>query len=166
MRLPIPRGRRAILIVGVPVGLAAAGIFVFTQVIAGSGGPVPDPGPGEHGVMIALDSRVVNLKVETAADYKYAKVAVTIEMRPTTASFYKMTGADRAKEEKAELSSYSDTVPLLQDALLQVLSSHTSSSLSTPQGMATLKAELLAAMRKSAGADKVLNVYFTDFKMD
>jgi len=109
VRLPIPRGRRAILIVGVPVGLAAAGIFVFTQVIAGSGGPVPDPGPGEHGVMIALDSRVVNLKVETAADYKYAKVAVTIEMRPTTASFYKMTGADRAKKRRP--SSRATAIP-------------------------------------------------------
>ena len=93
MRLPIPRGRRAILALGVPLGLAAAGALVFTQMSAAKMPvTVPDPGPGRLGPMLALDDKVINLSTSTPGGYKYAKVGVTIELRPTTASFYGMHG--------------------------------------------------------------------------
>ena len=165
MKLPIPRGRRAILIIGVPLGLAAAGAFVFTQVIMATPAPVPDPAAGKHGPMLVLESRVINLQQNVPSDLKYAKVAVTVEMRPTDAKFYDLTGAERAKAEKTQLDGLSDDTPLLQDALLQVIGSHSSSDIATPQGRAALKTELLAAMRKACGDRAVLNVYFTDFTM-
>ncbi len=167
MKLPIPRGRRAILILGVPLGLAAAGAFVFVQMSSASvPAAVPDPGPGQHGPMLALESRVINLAGggEVGA-FKYAKVAVTVELRPADAGFYSLASADRAKEEKKETDEVAQDVPLLLDALGRVVSAHDSTSLTTPDGRAALKEELLAEMRKVMGEDKVLDIYFTDFVM-
>ena len=167
MKLPIPRGRRAILVLGVPLGLAAAGALAFTQLSAGAPTPaVPDPGPGQHGPMLALDSRVINLADSTTPGaFKYAKIALTIELRPQAASFYGLSSDARAKEETIETTDVSDDVPLLLDALGTVVSSHTSDSLTTPDGRASLKTELLAAMRKVMGERAVLDVYLTDFVM-
>ncbi len=167
MKLPIPRGRRAILALGVPLGLAAAGALVFTQVAGGSKAPpaIPNPAPGQLGPMLALDDQVINLAGTTPDSYKYAKVGVTIELRPTTASFYNMHGADRTKEETAELAAYTDDLPLLQDAVGSVVSAHDSSTLTTPDGRAQLKSQLLAAVKTVLGQDIVVAVFFTDFVM-
>jgi flagellar basal body-associated protein FliL len=167
VKLPIPHGRRAILLLGIPLGLAAAGAFVFMQ-MSGSKvtPPVPDPAAGEHGPMLALDSRVINLaQGTTAGAFKYAKVALTIELRPESASFYSLAPDARAKEETVETTKVSDDVPLLLDALGTVVSSHDSATLTTSDGRAALKTELLAAMRKILGDQAVLDVYFTDFVM-
>jgi len=45
------------------------------------------------------------------------------------------------------------------------VSSHDSASLTSPDGRAKLKVELLAAMRKVLGDREVIDVYFTDFVM-
>lgn len=167
MKLPIPHGRRAILLLGVPLGLAAAGAFVFMSMSSSAPVPaVPDPVAGQHGPMLALDSRVINLASSVSPGaFKYAKVAVTIELRPEAASFYDLASDARAKEEKVETDKVAENVPLLLDALGTVVSAHDSDSLTTPDGRATLKSELLAAMRKVLGDRKVIDVYFTDFVM-
>jgi len=167
VRLPIPHGRRAILVLGVPLGLAAAGAFVFMQMSAAKSAPtvVPLPSQGQHGPMLALDSRVINLTAAPAGGYKYAKVAVTVELRPESSSFYSLSGDGRAKEEKTETDKISQDVPLLLDALGSSVSAHDSASLTSADGRAKLKAELLIAMRKVLGDEKVIDIYFTDFVM-
>ena len=167
MKLPIPRGRRAILALGVPLGLAAAGALIFTQMAGGSKAPpaTPNPGPGQLGPMLALNDQVINLAGTTPDSYKYAKVGVTIELRPTAASFYSLHGADRTKEETTELAAYTDDLPLLQDAVGSVVSAHDSSTLTTADGRAQLKSQLLAAVKTVLGQDVVLAVFFTDFVM-
>ena len=166
MRLPIPRGRRAILSLGVPLGLAAAGALIFTQMSAAHVTPkVPDPGAGQFGPMLALDDKVINLATTTPGGYKYAKIGVTIELRPTVASFYELHGTDRTKQETTELAAYTDAVPLLTDAVGTVVSSHDSATLTSADGRAKLKTELLAAVRKILGDDEVIDVFFTDFVM-
>lgn len=166
MKLPIPRGRRAILVLGVPLGLAAAGALVFTQ-MSGAKAPtsVPDPAPGQFGPMLALDDKVINLTTGTGGTYKYAKLGVTIEIRPTSASFYDLHGTERTKEETTELAAYTDGVPLLVDAIGTTVSAHDSSTLNTTEGRAALKVELLAAAKKILGQDNVIDVFFTDFVM-
>jgi flagellar basal body-associated protein FliL len=167
MKLPIPHGRRAILVLGIPLGLAAAGGLGF-MMMSGSSvtPPVPDPSEGHHGPMLALESRVINLTTGTQTGlYKYAKVAVTIELRPSAASFYSLDSTARAKEEKTETDKVVEDVPLLLDALGSTVSAHDSSTLTTPPGRAQLKAELLAAMRKVLGDKEVIDIYFTDFVM-
>jgi flagellar basal body-associated protein FliL len=166
VRLPIPRGRRAILALGVPLGLAAAGALIFTQMSAAKAPTtVPDPGPGQLGPMLSLDDKVINLSTTTPGGYKYCKIGVTVELRPSSASFYDLHGADRTKQEKTELDKHTEQVPLLIDAVGTVVSAHDSSTLTTADGRAKLKVELLTAMKKVLGDDVVLDVFFTDFVM-
>jgi flagellar basal body-associated protein FliL len=167
MKLPIPKGKRAILVLGLPLGLAAAGAFVFMQMSAASSVPpkVPDPATGQMGPMLALDDRVINLNASSAGSYKYAKVGVSIEVRPSTSGFYDLHGDARTKSETTELEKYVDEKPRLLDALGSVVSAHDSATLITPEGRAKLKTELLDAFRKILGPDVILDVYFTNLVM-
>jgi flagellar basal body-associated protein FliL len=167
VKLPIPRGRRAILALGVPLGLAAAGGFIFMQMSAAPSAPakVPDPATGQTGVLLVMEDRVINLSGVTAGGYKYAKIGVTIELRPESASFYDLHGTARTKDEATQLEKYSDATPRILDALGSTVSGDDSATLTTVDGRAKLKAQLLAAFRKILGEDEVINVYFTNFVM-
>jgi flagellar basal body-associated protein FliL len=166
VKLPIPRGRRAILALGVPLGLAAAGAFVFMSMSAAKApSAIPDPGQSQFGPMLALEDKVVNLSLATPGGYKYAKIGVTIEMRPSAASFYALHGTERTKQETTELASYMDAVPLMIDAVGTTVSSHDSATLTTVDGRAKLKSELLVAAKKILGETEVIDVFFTDFVM-
>jgi flagellar basal body-associated protein FliL len=160
----LPGGRKALLL-GVPLGLAVAGGLAFTQLSGASGGPplVPDPAEGQHGVMVALESRVVNLR--TGGAYRYAKVAVTVEFRPESAGFYGLAGEALDEADKEALKASAPKVPILIDALGTVVSSADPVSLTTPEGRAKLKLDLLEAFRAALGEREVLNIYFTDLVM-
>jgi flagellar basal body-associated protein FliL len=167
VKLPIPKGRRAILVLGLPLGLAAAGGFLFMQMSAPPKvtPKVPDPVVGQVGPIMALDSRVINLTPSNSGGYKYAKIGVSVELRPKAASFYDLHGEARTKQEKTELEERLTDMPLLLDALGSTVSAHDSASLTTPDGRAKLKTELLEAFRKILGEEEVLDIYFTDFVM-
>ncbi len=167
MKLPIPRGKKAILVLGLPLGLALAGGIAY-MTLAGSGesaGPpkVPDPKAGQHGIMLALEERVVNL--QTGGPYRYAKVGVTVEIRPEAAAFYELIGELRAAAEKEALATEESSVPLLLDAVGTVVSAKDSRTLVTPEGRKALKEELLHAVREVLGEEEVLDIYFTDLVM-
>lgn len=159
-----PGGRRALLL-GAVVGLAVAGGLAYTQLSAASGPPppVPDPAEGQHGPMISLEERVVNL--QAGGSFRYAKIGVTVELRPADAAFYALAGAPRAAADKVEVEEREAVVPLLLDALGRVVSSRTSTELVALEGRADLKRDLIEAMRTVLGEDEVLDVYFTDLVM-
>jgi flagellar basal body-associated protein FliL len=167
MKLPIPKGKRAILVLGMPLGLAAAGAFVFMQMSAAPTEPpkVPDPATGQVGPILVLDDKVINLTTTSAASYKYAKIGVSIEIRPEAASFYDLHGEARTTEEKTELDKYTEELPKLLDALGSVVSAHDSTSLNSVDGRAKLKEELTERFQKILGAENVIDVFFTNFVM-
>lgn len=159
-----PRGRRALLL-GVVVGLAVSGGLAYTQLSSASAPPppVPDPAEGQHGPMLALEERVVNL--QAGGVFRYAKIGLTVELRPPDAAFYALTGADRAAAEDVIRKEDETVVPLLLDALGRVVASRTSTELVAVEGRANLKRDLIEAMRLVLGEREVLDVYFTDLVM-
>ncbi len=162
--MKLPAGRKALLL-GVPVGLAVAGGLAFMQ-LSGSGAPpptVPDPAPGQHGVMLALEDRVINLR--TGGPYRYAKVAITVELRPEAAGFYTLDAKARAAAEAGVVAADAAAVPLLIDSVGTIVASADPTGLTTPEGRTTLKADLLGSIRTVLGEDEVLDLYFTDFVM-
>jgi len=167
MKLPIPKGKRAILVLGLPLGLAAAGGFVFMQMSAGSSTPpkIPDPKSGQVGPMLVLDDRVLNLDPTAGSTYKLIKIGVSIELRPSSASFYDMHGTERTKQETTELDKYTDEVPALLDAEGSVVAAQDSSQLVTPDGRAALKDALAEKFKSILGADNVLEIYLTNLTM-
>ena len=160
----LPAGRKALLL-GIPLGLAVAGGMAFMQLSGSSAPPpkVPDPVAGQHGVMLALEDRVVNLR--TGGPYRYAKVAITVELRPETADFYALDAKSRAAAEAEVVAADSAAVPLLIDSVGSIVASADPAGLTTPEGRATLKSDLLGAVRAVLGENEVLDLYFTDFVM-
>ena len=160
-------GKKTILIAGIPVGLAVAGGLAFMMLSGGSAVPpsIPDPAAGQHGVMLALDDRVVNLLPATATSYRYAKVGVTVEIRPDKADFYALTADARKTAEELAVKGYEEDVPLLLDALGRVVSARSSDQISTPEARAELKSELVDAFRTVLGDREVIDIYFTELVM-
>ena len=162
--MKLPAGRKALLL-GIPVGLAVAGGMAFMQLSGPSSPPpaVPDPVAGQHGVMLALEDRVVNLR--TGGPYRYAKVAITVELRPESAGFYALDSKSRATAEATAVAADSAAMPLLIDSVGTIVASADPAGLTTPEGRTALKADLLVAVRAVLGPDEVLDLYFTDFVM-
>ncbi len=158
-------GKKAIALIGVPIGLgiAAGLVFMFVLNKPAEAPKLPDPSPGQHGVMIALEDKVVNLM--TGGDFRYAKIGVTVEVRPEKADFYALKGEARVAAEKEILKDYEAAMPLLQDAVGTAVGSRTSSELATPEGRQKLKEDLHAAVAGVLGEEEVLAVYFTDLVM-
>jgi len=159
-----PHGRRALLL-GVVIGLAASGGLAYTQLSSAGGPPppVPDPAKGQHGPMLVLEERVVNL--QAGGQFRYAKIGVTVEVRPPDAAFYALTGEARAVADKLLHKEHETVVPLLLDALGRVVSARTSTELVAVEGRSALKRDLIEAMSLVLGGHEVLDLYFTDLVM-
>jgi flagellar basal body-associated protein FliL len=144
-------GKKTIALAGVPLGLGVAAAVVFLVVLPKGSAPVgvPDPKPGQHGVMLPLEAKVVNLGA--GGDFHYAKVGVTIELRPGDASFYALVAEARTTAETLAVKEYEGATPLLQDAIGRITSAKTSTQLGTPAGREALRTELLAAFREILG---------------
>jgi flagellar FliL protein len=158
-------GKKTIALLGVPLGLGVAAGLVYFFVLAGPSVPpeIPDPAEGQHGPMVALEERVVNLL--TGGDYRYVKIGVTVELRPEAASFYELKGEARVAAEHELEKEYEAVMPLMHDAVGRTLGARTSNELGTPEGREALKTEIHAAMAEILGEHEVLNVYFTDLVM-
>ncbi len=164
--MKLPRGKRAMVLLGLPIGLAAAAGLAFTQLaVVGGTEPraVPDPGPGQHGAMLPLESRIINLPA--GGPFRYVKIGLTIELRPESAGFYDLTGEARAAAEEEIVAAASRFLPLLYDAVGSVVAGSSGPALATSAGRAALKADLLAAARQILGEHEVLAVYLTDLVM-
>jgi flagellar protein FliL len=160
-------GKKTILIAGLPVGLAAAGAIAFVTLSAPAGPPpeTPDPGEGEHGVMLVLEDKVVNLLPGSASSYHYAKIGVTVEIRPEKADFYALAGEVRKEAEEEAALEHAGDVPLLLDALGRVVSAKTSEEIASPESRQELKHELHEEFGHILGEHHVLDVYFTELVM-
>ena len=134
-------------------------------VLAGPSVPpeIPDPAEGEHGPMIALEERVVNLL--KGGDFRYVKIGVTVEVRPESADFYQLKGEARVVAEKELEKEYESVMPLMHDAIGRTVGAKTSTELGTPEGRVALKEEVHHAMGEIFGEHEILHVYFTDLVM-
>jgi flagellar basal body-associated protein FliL len=160
-------GKKTILLGGLPIGLAVSGALAFV-VLSGGSAPkpeIPDPAEGQHGVMLALEERVVNLLPSGTTGYRYAKVGVTVELRPESADFYALKGEPRVAAEKIATDEHEASVPLLLDALGRVVSARDSAQIGGTEARGQLKSELLDAFRHVLGEKEVIDLYFTDLVM-
>ncbi len=116
--------------------------------------------------MLALDDRVINLNVTTAGAYKYAKVGVSIEMRPSTVGFYDLHGAARTTKESdgaREVRGHGAAAarrPRL-DGLVARLRGPDLDRTAGPSSRPSCS----SPFRKILGPEEVIDVYFTDFVM-
>lgn len=122
--------------------------------------------PPASGIMIDLGSKVVNLA--DPGGYRYLRVGIVLEFVPP-ASYYllKQEGAKKAEELKKEEQSIRDEVnlyrPVIDDAIIGLLSNKTFADVFTLQGKEDLKEEIKKTINERVEELEVARVYFTDF---
>jgi len=135
--------------------------------------PVPIPKkrrteelPPASGIMIDLGSKVVNLA--DPGGYRYLRVGIVLEFVPP-ASYYllKQEGAKKAEELKKEEQRVREEValyrPVIDDAIIGLLSNKTFAEVFTLQGKEELKEEIKKTINERVEELEVARVYFTDF---
>ncbi|MCX8075513.1 MAG: flagellar basal body-associated FliL family protein [Aquificaceae bacterium] len=102
------------------------------------------PPPSQVGVMMDLGVFTVNL-ADNDAD-AYARVAITLEL-----------SNDKVRVEVDK------RMPIIKDAIIDVISSKTSSFVRTPEGRENLRLELIRRINTILFEGGVRNIYFTEF---
>jgi flagellar FliL protein len=123
--------------------------------------PVAAPAAEANGIMIDLGSKVVNLA--DPGGYRYLRVSLVLEMSPAANPSPALKEEDRKKAEQAVRDGITQQRPMVDDAVVGVLSNKAFGDIFTLQGKEDLKQELLQAINERLSGPEVAHVYFTDF---
>jgi len=141
-------GKKKLILILIPVllllieGGAGAYFFVFHKKSeAKKAVPVA---PKKLGIMYDLGSFLVNLADKNANTY--AKVSITIEL-----------SNQKVQEEVVK------RLPIIKDAVINLLSSKTYNEIRTPEGKEELRLELIKRINAILVTGGVQNIYFTQF---
>lgn len=122
----------------------------------------PETGTGP---MLTLKERVVNLSNPTVGGPRFVKFAATVEFIPEKPEFYKLKGAEKKKAVDDFQKTMVYLSPLIEDALVTVVSAKQASDLQNSTGRERLKLEALQRISSAVAEPEVVNVYFTEFVM-
>ena len=141
------KGVILIIVIALAVLLCGGGAFLF---FTKSGGDKAQKKGGvtakEESAMFSLDPFIVNLNDQGAT--RFLKVVMQLEL-----------------SNKAALETAKAKTPQMRDAIISMLSNHTSADLMLPEGKLQLKDEINLMANQILGNNTVKNVYFTDFVM-
>ncbi|MGQ9552821.1 MAG: flagellar basal body-associated FliL family protein [Anaerolineae bacterium] len=124
------------------------------------GGEVIPYRPGE-GIMFSLGTKIVNLA--EPGGRRYLQIGVVLECLPSDVSFYDLRGEARVKAEEQEIEELEALRPVMEDAVIGLLTSRTYAEIFTMEGKSQLKREMLSEINGVLGYEKVASVYFTEF---
>lgn len=116
--------------------------------------------PGE-GVMVNLSTKIINLLDPTGR--RYIRVTIVVEFAPDNPEY-----ASLAEEEKtAYLTSFQEELgsrtPIMDDAVITLLSTKTYENLYTAEGKENLRLELLQTLSQRLPDLHIISIYFTEF---
>ncbi|MGI5835592.1 MAG: flagellar basal body-associated FliL family protein [Chloroflexota bacterium] len=114
------------------------------------------PGP-----MYTWKERVVNLA--DSGSRRYLKAAISIEFIDTELEMQRASAEERQQKQEEFNKQLAHQEPLIDDAIIALLSSKTTSDIASPEGKAVLKQEIRESLNNILGGERVVNVYFTQF---
>ena len=117
--------------------------------------------PTAPGPMYTLKERVVNITDPTGR--RYLKIAANIELTRNADLFEKAEAKERAKLQAEFDKEMAPWAPMIDDAVISIVSSHATTDFVNAEGKNKLKTEIKEALNKLLGEDEVSNVYFTQF---
>ncbi len=141
-------GKKKLILILIPVlllliGGGAGAFFFITHKKKEEKKAVP-VAPQKLGIMYDLGSFLVNLADKNANTY--AKVSITLEL-----------SNQKVKEEVVK------RLPIIKDAVINLLSSKTYDQIRTPEGKEELRLELIKRINAILVTGGVQNIYFTQF---
>jgi flagellar protein FliL len=144
---PKKKGKLLLFIAGALVLIVGAGITSYLFLFSGKSkaeGSHKEEKKNEKISLFALDPFVLNL----AEQGRFLKVTMQFELL-----------------NPSHEQMLTERVPHLRDAIITLLSSKSSDTLSSPEGKFQLKDELLLRANQAAGKNVFKNLYFTEFVM-
>ncbi len=125
--------------------------------------PAPEPHaylPGE-GVMVNLSTKIINLV--DPGGRRYIRLTVVVEFAPDNEEYASMP----EEEKTAYLTQFEDKLnsrlPIMDDAVITLLSTKTYEDLYTADGKERLRAEIMDALSSKLPDLQVISIYFTEF---
>ena len=155
------------------LALGGGGVFGATQVLGIGPGAQPKEAtaavakkaPAEQhppiGVTFPLRERVVNLA--DVGVMRYLKTTIVLDLADPTIKGEPPKGDDLKKHQDDLAKDLRNQSPVMEDQIVNVLSSRTAAELMSPDGKQKLRDELKSKLNTTLGEEKVLGVYFTDF---
>jgi flagellar FliL protein len=123
--------------------------------------PTVEPVEAGEGVMFNMSTKIINLADPTGR--KYIRLTVVLEFDPNEPEL-----AHMAEEEHAEvLTSFQEKInarmPIMDDAVITLLSTKTFEDLYTSAGKETLRQEVITEIAERIPEYHLISVYFTEF---
>lgn len=153
------------------VAVAVLGALLFMGQRSGAEGEKPEPTPihveGKMGPTLALKDRVFNLANSTGGQKRFLKMQTSIEFETTDPEWFKLTG--KALEEalhEFELDEIGAKRDLIEDIITSVVSGKKVEDISTAEGKAALREEILEALHEELHHPVAYRVFFTSFVTD
>ena len=120
----------------------------------------PEYLPGQ-GVMLNMSTKIINLVDPSGR--KYIRLTVVVEFAPDNPEYNNLTAEEKATyltEFNAKLNS---RLPIMDDAVITLLSTKTYEDLYTADGKEKLRQEIMDILVKKLPDLKIISIYFTEF---
>lgn len=114
-----------------------------------------------EGIMINTGSKIINLSDPLGR--KYIRITIVIEFAPSNPAYFEMTVEEKTAyvaEFNAEVTA---KLPIIDDAVVTLISSKTFEELYTAQGKENLRLELSNLITQRLPEYQILSVYLTEF---
>jgi flagellar FliL protein len=138
-----------------------------TQVIVAQAAELPTPTPEPHnylpgeGVMMDMSTKIINLVDPTG--HRYIRLTIVVEFAPDSPEFFSMP----EEEQSTYLAEFKDRlstrVPIMDDAVITLLSTKTYEDLYTADGKEKLRAEIMNDLASKLPDLHIISIYFTEF---
>jgi flagellar FliL protein len=137
------------------------------QIIVAQAAELPTPTPEPHnylpgeGVMLDMSTKIINLVDPTGR--RYIRLTIVVEFAPDNPEYLSLP----EEEKNAYLTEFKDRlnarVPIMDDAVITLLSTKTYEDLYTAEGKEKLRAEILNDLSSKLPDLHIISIYFTEF---
>lgn len=114
-----------------------------------------------EGIMINTGSKIINLSDPLGR--KYIRITIVIEFAPTNPAYYEMTVEEKTAYVAEFTAEVTAKLPIIDDAVVTLISSKTFDDLYTAQGKENLRMELSNLITSRLPDYHILSVYLTEF---
>jgi flagellar FliL protein len=142
-----------------------AGMVPTTPTATPTATPIPpvkvDPG---QGVMVNSGTKIINLADPNGK--RYLRVTIVLEFAPTDPTYTTMTAEAKAAYITTFTTDITPKLPLIDDAVITLISTKTFEDLYTADGKEKLRSEILDRVNTRLPDYKIISIYFTEFVVD
>ena len=114
-----------------------------------------------EGIMINTGSKIINLSDPLGR--KYIRITIVIEFAPDESTYFEMPVEEKSAYVAEFTSEITAKLPIIDDAVVTLISSKTFEDLYTAQGKENLRLELSNLITQRLPDYHILSVYLTEF---